>query len=236
MATFNQIVQDLKRAASKKNAKIAMWFFKTKKGQYGYGDKFLGVRGPQQREVAKKYYQQTSLVEAQKLLNSPLHEHRQTALFILVNKFSKSRPNEQKQIYQLYLKNTKRINNWDLVDCSAPHVVGAYLFDKNREILYRLAKSKNLWEKRIAILSTFYFIRHNDFKDTLAIAKILLTDPHDLIHKAVGWMLREVGNYHRPTEEKFLKQYGARLPRTALRYAIEKFPEKLRQYYLKTTR
>jgi len=232
MPALTQIKSDLAKLASPKNAKIALWFFKTKKGEYGYGDKFIGVRGPQQREVAKKYYQQTSLTEVQKLLNSPIHEHRQTALFILVNKFPKSNPTEQKQIYQLYLKNTKHINNWDLVDCSAPHVVGTYLFDKNRAVLYHLAKSKNLWEKRIAILSTFYFIRQNDFQDTLDIAKILLTDPHDLIHKAVGWMLREVGNYHRPTEEKFLKQYGAQLPRTALRYAIEKFPEKLRFKYL----
>jgi len=230
--SWEQIKSALAKVASAKNAKIAQWFFKTKPGQYGYGDEFLGVRGPQQRAVAKKYYQTTALSDIQKLLTSPYHEHRQTALFILVNKFPRADQTEQNKIYRLYLKNSKRINNWDLVDCSAHYIIGPWLWKKNRTILYKLARSNNLWEKRIAIMSTFYFIRQKNFTDTFKISKILLRDKHDLIHKAVGWMLREVGNRNRGAEEKFLKKYYRQMPRTMLRYAIEKFPETIRLKYL----
>lgn len=232
MKIYQKIQSELKKIGSPQNAKTALWFFKTGPGEYGAGDKFLGVKNPQQRAVAKKYYRHTSLSDAQKLLLNPFHEVRQTALFILVNKFTKSTEADKEKIYQLYLKNTKRVNNWDLVDLSAPAIAGAWLFDKNRSVLYRLAHSNNLWEKRIAILSTYYFIRQNQFDDTLKIARILLEDRHDLIHKAVGWMLREVGKRDLTAEEKFLKKHAGQMPRTALRYSIEKFPKNKRRYFL----
>ena len=169
----------------------------------------------------------------EKLLHSKFHEERLIALFVLIHKFERGEESLRKKIFNLYLKNTKYINNWDLIDLSAPKIVGAYLFDKPRDVLYKLAKSKSLWEKRISILSTFYFIRENDFKDTIKVSKILLNDEHDLIHKAVGWMLREVGKRCLETEEKFLKKHYQKMPRTMLRYAIERFPETKRQAYLR---
>lgn len=232
--SIKNIKLELKKSSDPKNAEKCLRFFKTGKGEYGEGDKFIGVIVPEQRKIAKKYID-TPLKDLQELLNSEIHEYRQISLMILVYKFQnkKTTEEEKEKIYKLYLKNTKNINNWDLVDISAHHIVGKYLLDKDREILYKLAKSKNLWEKRIAIISTFAFIRTNEFEDTLKISEMLLNDNHDLMHKAVGWMLREVGNRNLKTEEDFLRKYYKKMPRTMLRYAIEKFEETKRQKYLK---
>ncbi len=228
---IKKLLQDLKKAGNPTRAKASMWFFKTEKGSYGYGDVFLGIRVPQQRLIAKQYLN-LPLKDIKTLLLSKIHEHRLVALIILVNQFKKADPVGRKKIYDFYLSNTKRINNWDLVDLSAPYIPGIYLRDKERNILYRLAKSENLWEKRIAMISTQGLIRDNQLRDTFEIAKILLKDKHDLIHKAVGWMLREAGDRNLALEEKFLNKYSKVMPRTAFRYAIEKFPEKKRKYYL----
>ncbi len=228
---LKKLIIELKKAGNATRAKASMWFFKTEKGNYGYGDIFLGIKVPKQREIAKKY-SGLSLSDIRQLLNSKIHEHRLVGLIILVRQFDKADEAGKKKIFEFYLKNAKRINNWDLVDSSAPYIPGAYLRDKNKSILYKLAKSNNLWEKRIAIISTQALIRDNQFKYTFDIAKILLNDKHDLIHKAVGWMLREVGNKNQHLEEKFLKRHYKSMPRTALRYAIEKFPEIRRKAYL----
>ena len=225
---LKQLKEDLKELSTNQRAKASAWFFKTGKGQYGEGDVFLGVTVPNQRKIAKKY-KTLPLRDIQELLNSEIHEYRLTALFILFHQF----PKDKETIYHFYLKNTKRVNNWDLVDSSAHKIVGAYLFDKDRSILYQLAKSKNLWEKRIAIISTAYFISKNQFIDTLKISQILLKDQHDLIHKAVGWMLREVGKRNQEVEEGFLNKHHKTMPRTMLRYAIEKFSKEKRTHYMK---
>jgi len=220
------ILNDFKALENKEKAVILQRFFKTGKGQYGEGDIFLGITVPKQRELAKKY-KDLNLNELQTLLDSKIHEHRLTALIILTSQYK----NNPETTYNFYLKNTKNINNWDLVDLSAPNIVGNYLLNKDKSILYTLANSNHLWEKRISIISTFYFIKNNKFDDTLKISEILLKDKHDLIHKAVGWMLREVGKKDKNILVKFLNKHT--LPRTALRYAIEKFPEKERKKYLK---
>lgn len=181
--------------------------------------------------MAKKYAE-ADLANIQKLLLENTHECRLTALFILVAKYKKANAKEREKIAKFYLKNTKRINNWDLVDSSAPNILGDYFFENNRKTLYKLAKSKNLWDRRIAILATLGFIRRGDFSDTFKIAEILLEDKRDLIHKAVGWMLREIGNKNQQAEEEFLKKNYYKMPRTALRYAIEKFSENKRNFYL----
>ena len=229
MKLFN-LQQELKKLGDSKQAKLLSGFFKTGKREYGEGDIFLGIKVPVQRKVAKKYTD-LSLKDTQDLLNSKIHEHRLVALLILIEKYKKSE--KKKEIIDIYLKNTKNINNWDLVDLSAPQILGDYLLDNNRNILYTLAKSKNLWEKRISIVSTWTFIRENQLDDTLKISEILLTDNHDLIHKAVGWMLREVGKKNQAIEEKFLNKYHKTMPRTMLRYYIEKFDEKKRKFYMK---
>jgi len=231
MSKLSELKKELQSLSDKEQAKNLQRFFKTEKGDYGEGDIFLGIKVPIQRKVANKYID-LSLEDLQDLLNSKIHEHRFTALIILITQFL-SDSLQKKKIFDFYLKNTKNINNWDLVDISAPKIVGKYLLDKDRKILYKLAKSKNLWEKRIAIISTFAFIKEKQFDDTLKISEILLNDNHDLIHKAVGWALREVGNKDRKVEEKFLKKHYIQMPRTMFRYAIEKFPEELRQRYLK---
>lgn len=223
--------KDLQKLQDPKKADILSRFFKTGKGQYGEGDIFLGVTVPKQREVAKKYINLT-LEELQKLLLSKIHEHRLTALLILVDKYKKSEQIEKEKIFDFYLKNTKSINNWDLVDLSAPNIVGDFLLNNDRAILYKLAKSENLWEKRISILVTYAFIKNNEFKDTLKISEILLKDSHDLMRKAVGWMLREVGKKDQKVEEEFLKKHYKIMPRTMLRYAIERFDENKRRFYL----
>ena len=184
-----------------------------------------------QRTIARKYHN-IALPDIQKLLDSKTHEERLIALLILIFQFQKANSKARKIIFDFYLKNTKNINNWDLVDLTAPSIVGEYLLDGNRKILYKLARSKDLWEKRIAIISTFTFIKNNQFEDTLLIAEILLNDEHDLIQKAVGWMLREVGKRDLSVEEEFLQKYYQKMPRTMLRYAIEKFSEKKRKYFL----
>jgi 3-methyladenine DNA glycosylase AlkD len=206
-------------------------FFKTGPGQYGDGDLFIGVRVPMIRKVAKEF-KSLPLTEVVRLLHSEIHEERLAALVILVLRTEASDAETRKQVYDLYLANTKHINNWDLVDLSAPQLVGAYLTDKSRRPLYGLAKSAWLWDRRISILATFHFIRHNDFDDTLRIAETLLADRHDLIHKAVGWMLREVGKRDQAALERFLQEHSPTMPRTMLRYAIERFPEKTRRVYL----
>lgn len=215
-------------------AKNSGRFFKTGKGEYGEGDIFLGIKTPDSRKVAKKY-QDLTLSELQELLKSKIHTYRSVALFILVQKYQKGDDKTKKAIYRFYLKNTKHVNNWDLVDISAPKIVGYYLLDhpKEKKILYKLARSDDLWEKRISILATLAMIKSKQFSDTFKIAEILLHDPHDLIHKAVGWMLREVGKIDQKQEEVFLKKYYREMPRTMLRYAIERFEEKKRQSYLK---
>ena len=227
----SQIKKDLKKLSDPEKAKILLKFFKTEKGGYGEGDKFLGIKVPDQRKIAKKY-RDLSLSKIQDLLSSKIHEYRLTSLFILADKYQRSDKNNKKKIFEFYLKNTKNINNWDLVDSSAPYIVGDYLLDKDRKILYELAKSKKLWERRIAMLSTYTFIRNGEFEDTLKIAGILLNDEYDIIHKAVGWMLREIGNRNQKVEEKFLKKYYKKMPRVMLRYAIEKFSEEKRRFYL----
>ena len=211
-------------------------YFKSGKGEYGEGDKFYGITVPVQRKIAKQYYLDITLTEVAKLLQGKFHEERFVALEILVMKFDRAVALQdvkmQKQIYDLYLASTKFINNWDLVDTSAEYIVGAYLQNKSRAILKKLAKSTLLWERRIAMIACFYFIRNKDFADAVAIAEILLKDEHDLIHKAVGWMLREIGNRDLKAELTFLDKHTTRMPRTMLRYAIERFPEKLRLKYL----
>ena len=226
------IISFLKNLANSKNAVHAQKYFKTAKGEYGYGDKFLGIRVPVLRKAIVEY-QDTSLSEIKKVLKSEYHEARLFALLLLVHQFSKGEELKREKIYNLYLKNTKYINNWDLVDSSAHYIIGVWLFDKDRSPLYKLAQSNLLWERRIAIISTAYFIRNKQFGDTLKIAHVLLNDSEDLMHKAVGWMLREVGNRDINVEEKYLKKYYKKMPRTMLRYAIEKFNEKKRLAYLK---
>jgi len=229
---LSKIKKELKSLASKKDAQILQRFFKTGKGEYGEGDIFLGIRVPVQRQVVKKYWQM-DLREVEVLLKSKIHEYRLVALLILVKKFEQGNEKTKKKIFNLYLKNTKYINNWDLVDLSAPNIVGTYLLDKDRDILYKLAESQSLWERRISILATYTFIKQGEYQDTLKISEVLLKDKHDLIHKAVGWMLRELGKRIDQTiEEKFLKKYYKSMPRTMLRYAIERFSEKKRKKYL----
>lgn len=229
---MKNIKDRLQELASPETAEILQKFFKTGPGEYGEGDIFIGVRVPDLRKLAKEF-QDIAISEIQAFLASSIHEERFLALLILVRNYGRGDDIEKKKIYDLYLENTSYINSWDLVDGSAHHIVGAFLMDKNKAPLYRLAKSENLWERRIAMVSTFYFIKHDQFQETLGIAKILLTDPEDLIHKAVGWMLREIGKRDMAAEETFLKKHAMNMPRTMLRYAIEKFPEPKRQRYLK---
>jgi len=228
------IKSKLKELANKENAEIAQRFFKTGPGEYGEGDKFLGIRVPVLRKLAKEY-QTITVEEAEHLLKSPIHEERLLSLFILIGIYSKGEEAVKKGIYKLYLNNTKFINNWDLVDTSAEHIVGNFLLNKGKNPIYRLAKSEDLWERRISIMSTLYFIKQGQYSETMKISKVLLHDNEDLIHKAVGWMLREVGKRNLLLEEEFLKKYYKEMPRTMLRYAIERFPEPKRLRYLKGT-
>jgi len=230
--SVKEIQKKLQELGNKEKAKKHQRFFKTGPGEYGEGDVFIGVTVPELRKLAKEY-KTIGPNEINQLLQSPIHEERLFSLFLLIHRYSKGDEPEKKRIYELYLKNTKFINNWDLVDSSAGQIVGAFLFDKSKKPLYDLVKSDNLWERRISIISTFYFIKRNQFSDTLKISKILLSDKEDLIHKAVGWMLREVGKRDISVEENFLKKHYKNMPRTMLRYAIEKFPESKRQQYLK---
>jgi 3-methyladenine DNA glycosylase AlkD len=230
--TLKDIREQLQKLGTKERAAVSQRFFKTGPGEYGEGDVFVGVKVPELRKLAKRH-QDLTIKRVERLLNSILHEERLLALLILVLKFKKGNAPEQKNIYALYLKNTRFVNNWDLVDASAEHIVGAFLSERNKEPLYGLARSRNLWERRISIMSTFHFIKKGSFSETLRISKILLADEEDLIHKAVGWMLREVGKRDILSEEAFLKERYKKMPRTMLRYAIERFPESKRQGYLK---
>ncbi len=228
---LGKIEEDLAQLEDPEKAKNSRWFFKTGKGQYGEGDIFLGIPVPEQRKVAKKYAD-LPLDDLQELLNSKIHEHRFTALVILISRYQRAKETSKEEIFRFYLKNTENVNNWDLVDLSAPRIVGEYLTNRERSILYKLAKSDNLWERRISILSTFAFISNDDFRDALNISELLLYDEHDLIHKAVGWALREIGKKDQSVEERFLAKHYLHMPRTMLRYAIEKFDEKKRKKYL----
>lgn len=227
-----EIQKELAESADAQTAVFLQKFFKTEAGGYGAGDMFRGIRVPVLRKLARRY-QNVSLPKAEELLHSRFHEDRLLGLLIFVRQFAGGGETIRKEIYELYLSNTRFINNWDLVDASAEHIVGAYLKDKTREPLYYLAESADLWERRIAVMATFCFIRRGDFIDTLEIAEKLLTDKEDLIHKATGWMLREIGKRNLETEKDFLNRHYRKMPRVMLRYAIEKFPETCRQKYLK---
>ena len=230
--SLKDLRDSLNKRINPEQAKVYLRFFKTGKGEYGEGDEFLGIKVPVSRQISKQF-KDLPLLEIQELLNSKIHEERLIALFILTEQYRRADYKKKKNIYNFYLKNSKRVNNWDLVDLSAERIIGAYLLDKDKKILFRLAKSKNLWERRIAIMSTFHFIKEGFYNTTFEISDMLLQDEHDLIHKAVGWMLREIGNRNLAEEENFLNKNYKTMPRTMLRYAIEKFPEKKRQAYLK---
>ena len=217
--------------SDKKVAESLQRFFKTGKGEYGEGDNFIGLKVPLQRKLAREF-KDLKLDEIKILLGAPVHEERLISLFILIDRYQKAESKTKENIFNFYLRNRKGINNWDLVDISAPKIIGKHLLEKNKYILFKFALSKNLWERRIAILSTQEFIKNNVFAPTLQIAEILISDEHDLIQKAVGWMLREIGKKDLVTEEKFLRSYYKKMPRTMLRYAIEKFPETKRKKYL----
>lgn len=222
--------RDTKKLGNKGRAKILSGFFKTGQGEYGFGDVFLGITVPESRKLAIKY-KDLPFDDLGKLLRSEVHEERLIALLILVHQFQHEEMLERR-IYEFYLKNTKFINNWDLVDLSADKIVGGYLVDKPKDILNKLAVSSNLWERRIAMISTYHFIKNKMFDDALIIAEMLIEDKNDLIQKAVGWMLREVGKRDLKAEEKFLRKHYKKMGRTALRYAVEKFPENVRKNYL----
>jgi 3-methyladenine DNA glycosylase AlkD len=210
----------------------AQRFFKTGPGDYGHGDRFLGIRVPVLRKVARGL-RAAPLAAVFALLRSPFHEERLAALLILVDRHARGTAAERRRVYEGYLKHVpKHVNNWDLVDSSAHYIVGAQLEGRDRGVLYELARSPHLWSRRVAIIATFWFIKHGSFGDTLAIAELLLDDREDLIHKATGWMLREVGNRDRAVAERFLRRHCRRMPRTMLRYAIEKLPERTRRAYL----
>lgn len=233
----SQIIEELKALATPEKAKKAAYFFKTGKGEYGEGDQFIGITNPENRKVAKKYFHVGfPVIEA--LLASPIHEVRMCGSMILVIKFERSKkiPDIQKAVVNFYLQHIRAFNNWDLVDLSCYKILGAWLKDRDKSLLYTLAKSENLWKQRIAIISTMSFIKNDDFNTTLELSEYLLHHPHDLMHKAVGWMLREIGKRDLKTEEVFLQQHYKSMPRTMLRYAIEKFPENNRQAYLKGTK
>lgn len=228
---LDTLLAEFAAAADPKRAESSAWFFKTGKGQYGEGDLFLGITVPTIRKIALRH-RDLPPVALSKLLASKFHEHRLAALEILVAQFEKGSPKQQAEAYRFLLANTARINNWDLVDSSAPYIVGAYLLTRPRAILRKLAKSKNIWERRIAIVATFAFIRAGQTEDTFAIAQMLLGDSHDLIHKAVGWALREAGKRNPELLLAFLEEHYAKLPRTALRYAIERFTPAERKRFL----
>jgi 3-methyladenine DNA glycosylase AlkD len=231
VSRFPEVHEELLRRADPAKAKDLQWFFKTGPGEYGEGDQFLGIRVPDVRKVARKYGG-LALSEVRMLLRSAYHEERALALYILVDQYQKSADSGRARIYRLYKACLPHINNWDLVDCSAPPIVGGHFELRERMELYRWVRSRSLWKRRVAVLATLRFIRNGEFGDTLKMAEMLLSDREDLIHKAVGWMLREVGNRNLAAAESFLAPHYRNMPRTMLRYAIEKFPAPRRQKYL----
>lgn len=231
---LNELIKEVKSLENREKAKILMRFFKTGKGEYGEGDVFLGIQVPISRTIVKKYWKNLTFLEVEELIRSPIHEHRLIGLMILVEKYQKSKTTEEKEkIFDFYTKNTKRVNNWDLVDSSADRIIGSHLFEGDKSLLYKLVKSDNIWERRISIISTFYFIKKGKFVDTLKISELLLTDKQDLIHKAVGWMLREMGKRGGELELLgFLDKNHKVMPRTMLRYAIEKLDQETKKKYM----
>jgi 3-methyladenine DNA glycosylase AlkD len=232
MASLESLRARVRELADPEDAIFLQRYFKTGPGDYGEGDVFVGIRVPVLRTLARENAD-LPLEDAAELLRSPVHEERLLALLILVRAHQRGTAERRREIHDLYLSHTRFINNWDLVDSSAEHVVGAQLWEGDRSLLDRLARSDSVWERRIAIMATFHFLKRGDFGDTFRIAEMLIADRHDLIHKAVGWMLREVGKRDQPAEEAFLRAHHRRMPRTMLRYAIEKFPEPLRKAYLR---
>ncbi|MEU8216449.1 DNA alkylation repair protein [Micromonospora taraxaci] len=232
MATSVAVRRDLASLADPRRAEASSRFLQMVPGGYGEGDRAIGVAVPDQRRVAARYWRDLSLVETTDLLHGEVHEERLTSLLILVRKFAKGDEQERGEIFRIVLANTGRLNNWDLVDSSAPYIVGPWLVDKERGVLDRLAGSDLVWDRRIAIMATFAFIRADDFHWTFRLSDRLLRDPHDLVRKAVGWMLREVGNRDRAAEEEFLLRRYRVMPRVMLRYAIEKFEPQRRRDYL----
>ena len=232
--TAEEVRKDINHIANPDKAQILQRFFKTGPGQYGEGDIFWGIQVPHTREIVKRY-RNLPLAEIGLLIADPVHEVRMAGALLLVENYKMADQSDKERCYNFYISQAKRFNNWDLVDLTCPQVVGAWLLDKDRQQLYDFAYSSNLWEQRISIISTFYFLRKGDFKDTFETAKILLNHPHDLIHKAVGWMLREVGKRNQNAETEFLTENDRfrKMPRTMLRYAIEKYPEDQRQAFLK---
>jgi 3-methyladenine DNA glycosylase AlkD len=221
----------LQKLADKDTAKTLQWFFKTGPGEYGEGDIFIGIKIPPLRKLAAEF-ENEPLQTVKTLLRSKIHEERMLALMLLVRQFARAGEQRRKRLYNCYLAHTRFINNWDLVDGSAPYIVGPFLWKRDRRPLYALAASCSLWERRMAIISTFHFIRQNDFDDALKISELLLDDERDLIHKAVGWMLREVGKRDKAAAESFLRMHYRKMPRTMLRYAIERLPQSQRKKYL----
>lgn len=227
-ASFRSELRALRNDA---RANVMRRYFKTGPGDYGAGDRFLGVSVPQLRQLARQH-QDLALGQVSRLLSSPWHEERLLAALILVRQYNRGTVHQREAIYRLYIRRRVRINNWDLVDSSAEHIVGAHLRRGDRSVLRRLATSGRVWDRRIAIMATFHYIKRGEFAETMRLARVLLTDPHDLIHKAVGWMLRETGKRDRTVTERFLRRHVKRMPRTMLRYAIELFPSRLRRRYL----
>ncbi len=226
-----QLHRDIRKVSTRARAKISQSFFKTGVGEYGEGDQFLGTTVPDLRKISVKY-QGLPPSDLVPLLKSRWHEERLLALIILVRQYERGDHAARQAIYRLYLAHTRYINNWDLVDASADAIVGAYLYDRDRALLHKLAQSRSVWERRIAMLASFHYIKKGEYEDALTIAELLLRDEHDLIHKAVGWMLREIGKRDQAVEERFLRTHAARMPRTMLRYAVERFPGPLRRRYL----
>ncbi|MFS8131181.1 MAG: DNA alkylation repair protein [Candidatus Dojkabacteria bacterium] len=232
MNIADSIKKDLQEIADPSQVAGVSRFFKSGKGEYGEGDQFLGIKVPKQKEVAKRYYKEASLKDIQELLQSPIHEHRLTALQVLCLKYPKGTEEEKKAYYEFYLNNLEHINNWDLVDLSAYKIVGEYLLDKDRSIIYKLAKTDYLWTQRVSLLTTYRFIKEKDFKDALNLAEYFISSKHDLIQKASGWMLKEIGKMDEKLLINFLDKHYKQMPRTMLRYCLEKLSDSQRKHYL----
>jgi 3-methyladenine DNA glycosylase AlkD len=233
-ATLGALRRDLRAEADPNDATNLQRFFKTGPGEYGEGDQFLGLRVPTLRRLARTY-RDLPIESGLTLLRSAWHEERLLGLLLLVDRYRRGQPADRQAVYDAYLAHTRHVNNWDLVDASAEHIVGPHVGPEDIEVLERLATSADVWERRIAMLATFHWIKQGEFAPALRVAEILLNDRHDLIHKAVGWMLREIGKRDRALEEAFLREHLRSMPRTALRYAIERFPERQRRRYLSGT-